>query len=93
MTVDDNATAAAGRLAAIRAGTDALLDEDAFRAKAEARLAALPDIRPHNRGADARAERAARRPETSVGHHGNMSDQDDTALDGDRLPATDLNVT
>ena len=34
---DDDAAAAAARLAAIRAGTEALLDAGAFRAKAEAR--------------------------------------------------------
>ena len=64
MTSDDDATAAAGRLAAIRVGTDALLDGGAFRVKAEARLAALPDTSLPDHGDTARAERAARRRET-----------------------------
>ena len=41
---DDDTAAAAARLAAIRSGAEALLDEGAFRAKAEARYRDHADV-------------------------------------------------
>ena len=76
---DDKAAAAVARLAAIRAGQDALLDEFDFRSQALQRLSAAASDPLPDDTAVARAARATHRRDTWVGQLGKVSDQRDEA--------------
>ena len=80
MTNNSHALAAAARLAAIRVGKDALLDEGAFKEQAAARLAALQDnLAPDH--SSAALEDASHRRQTWVGHLGDVAGQDNGQSD------------